>query len=633
VLALATLAIYAQTYRFGFLAYDDDQYVYNTAAVKEGLTPSGLAWAFTTFHCSNWHPVTWLSHMLDCRLFGLNAGAHHVTNVLLHVANTLLLFVAFAKMTRRVWRSFIIAGILAVHPLHVESVVWVSQRKDLLSAFLGLLTLLVYIGYVRRPTKLRLASVAVVFALALAAKPMLVTFPFVLLLLDVWPLGRLSWPPRWRAVRPLIGEKAVFFALTAAASVATFVAQKWSGAVQPLTNLPLGARLANASIGYASYIVRAFWPAGLGVLYPFGTPSAGAAMASLIAILAVTVAVIFLGRKRPYAAVGWFWYLGMLVPVIGIVQVGAQSTADRYTYLPLVGVSLALVWLIADIAEGRTFIRRAAGATGCVALILLGGLAWRQTSYWTSSRALFEHTLAVTQGNFVILNNLGVVLSQEGRFSDAIASFRKALEINPDYADAHANLRTLAVTRRDCVALNDAGVVLVGKGRFADAMTDFQKALEINPDYAEANANLGRELLRAGKVEDACPYLTRAVRAVPGRADVRAALGTVLAAQGKFEESRIHLEEAARIAPDQADTHSNLGFVLARLGRVDEAISRYREALRLKPDHIDAHYNMGMALIAKGKRAEAAAELSKALALDPGHGAARAALEKLQAPQ
>ena len=648
VLALATLAVYAQAYRFGFIVYDDDRYIYDNPMLKQGLTPSGVSWAFTTFYCSNWHPLTWLSHLLDCQLFGLNAGAHHLVNVGFHLANSLLLFIAFVRMTRRPWASALVAGVFAVHPLHVESVAWVSERKDVLSTFLGLVTLLFYIRYTRKPTVRTYIPVALTFALALIAKPMLVTFPFVLLLLDIWPLRRLAWPPPWRALRPKLWEKAPLFALAAGGSVSTFVAQQITGAVQPLYNLPFFDRVANASAGYVSYVAKAFWPARLGVLYPIHTVPAWSAVGAAVILLGATLAAFALGKKRPYLLVGWLWYLGMLVPVIGIVQVGSQSIADRYAYLPLVGLSFAIIWLAAELVGRRRLLKRTAAAVACVALMSLAAQAYRQAAYWKSSRELFEHTLAVTDKNAFIHNNLGVFHFQEGRYDDAIAQFRQAAAVAPTYAEAHNNQgmvlvklqRTdeamgqyqaaLAINPGYAEAHNNLGVILAQKGRFDDAATHYRKALAVDPDYADAHANLGHELLRLGKLDESFLHLAKAVQTLSKHAEVQADLGTLLAAQGKLDESRSHLEESLAIAPDRPDVHSNLGFVLQRLGRIDDAIVHYTEALRLKPDSVDAHYNMAVALAAQGKKAEAEAEFSKVLALYPAHQAARTALEQLR---
>jgi len=578
-LAAATLAVYGQTASHGFISYDDDQYVYENSTVRAGLTASNIAWALTTFFYANWHPVTWLSHMLDCQLFGLDAGYHHLVNVGLHLAGAILLLLVLWRTTRRLWPSAIVAAIFALHPMHVESVAWVSERKDVLSTFLGMLALWLYVRYVEAPTVRRYLWVALVFALGLMAKPMLVTFPFVLLLLDYWPLGRLKWPPAWPALRSLLWEKAPLLALAAIDSVLTFDAQRSFGAVVALGRLPFSARLANVAAAYVSYLGKAVWPVDLAVLYPaHGLPAETVGLAALL-MLAVTAGAVWAARQRPYVLVGWLWYVGMLVPVIGLVQVGVQSMADRYTYVPFVGLSIGVVWGAADLVRNRLALQKGAAGIAMLAVILLAAMAYRQTACWKSSETLFEHTLAVTEGNYIIYNNLGVVVSGEGKHEGALAYF--------------------------------------------------QRALAIHPDYVEAHANLGHEWLKAGRFDKALPELNEALRLKPTLAAARADLGVLLAAGGRLEEARGHLEEAVHLAPANPDAHSNLCYVLGRLGRTEEAMAHCREALRLKPNFPDARYNLGNAFAAQGKKAEALAEFSKALAANPSHAGARMAMENL----
>jgi len=582
-LALATLAVYWQTSGHGFIAYDDDQYVYENSIVKAGITASGVAWAFTTFFYANWHPLTWLSHMLDCQLFGLDAGAHHLVNLAFHLASTLLLFSALVRMTRQPWRSSLVAGVFALHPLHVESVAWISERKDVLSVFFAMLALLLYIRYAEAPKARRYFPMALAFALGLMAKPMLVTFPFVLLLLDFWPLRRIEWPPAWPVLKPRLWEKAPLVAMVVASSVLTFLAQRNYGAVISLARLPFSARVANAAITYVSYVGKAFWPAGLAVLYPLHRPQAESALGALVVLAAATVAALLLVNRWPYLFVGWVWYLVMLVPVIGLVQAGVQSMADRYTYLPLVGLSVALVWSTADLVGSRRLLRSVSAVLAGAALLVLGMCAYRQAGYWKSSRTLFEHTLAVTKGNYIIHNNLGVILAGEGRRDEAIGHYREALAVSPDYAEAHANL--------------------------------------------------GKELLKSGNFDEAFPHLVEALRLKPDQPQAQSDLGVLLAARGNFGEAGQHLQESLRLSPENPQGHSNLCFVFQRMGRLDEAIDHCTEAVRLQPDLLDARFNLGTALAAKGKKAEAVAELSRVLAANPNYAAARAALERLQGPE
>ena len=551
LLALATIAIYAQTATHGYVAYDDDQYVYQNHWVKAGLTGANIAWAFTTFFYANWHPLTWLSYMLDFSLWGENPGAQHLENVAIHLASTLLLFLALTRMTRRPWRAALVAAIFSLHPLRVESVAWISERKDVLSTFFDMLTLLLYVRYAAKPAVPRYLAVVLAFALSLLAKPMAVTFPLVLLLLDVWPLRRIAWPPAPAAGRRVIVEKLPLLGLSAAASVFTFLAQRNFGAVASLSRLPLAARAANSAISYVAYMGKALWPADLAVLYPERSPDSGSAFLAAILLVAITgVAWIWI-RKRPYFAVGWLWYLGMLVPVIGLVQVGVQSMADRYTYLPMAGLSIALVWTVADLVEGRRELRLAAGVAAASVLIALAAVSFRQTGYWKSSRALFEHTLAVTRNNHIIENNLGVILGREGNSREAMSLYREALAIVPDYADAHANL--------------------------------------------------GHELLKAGQFADGEQHLIRALALRPEIASAHGDLGVLLAARGQYEEARQQFECALAVNPNDADNQSNLCFALTHLGRAEEAIAHCNAALRIDPNHANAKFNLGNAKAAEKK--------------------------------
>jgi Flp pilus assembly protein TadD len=476
----------------------------------------------------------------------------------------------------------IISAIFALHPLHVESVAWISERKDVLSTFLGLLTLLFYIRYTQVPSRRRYAYIVLAFALGLLAKPMLVTIPFVLLLLDLWPLKRMQWPVSWDGIKHLIVEKAFLFLLVIPVSIFTFFAQQQYGAVASLIHLSFPSRLGNASIAYVNYIGKAFWPMNLAVLYPIQTPSAQSAIAAFVFLLAVTGAALFSVKRHPYFLVGWLWYLGMLIPVIGLIQVGAQSMADRYTYLPLVGLSIAIVWGVAELINGKRLLMDVAYVVAAVLLLCFGIAAYRQASFWKNSRLLFEHTLTVTKGNYLIHNNLGVILAGEGKNHEAIAHYRQALFLNPDYAEAYANL--------------------------------------------------GHELLRIGNSEESYAHLSKALQMKPDQAIAQGDLGTLLAAQGKFDESRMHLEAFLRIAPADPNMQSNLCYVLQRLGKPADAIAHCNEALRMKPDLADARYNLATALMDEGKNTEAIAELKKVLALRPNDASALEAMRKLSNP-
>ena len=549
LLVLATLAVYAQTANHGYVAYDDDQYVYKNPWVQSGLSFHNIGWAFTTFFYSNWHPLTWISYMLDHSLFGSNPGAQHLVNVTLHLAATLLLFFALARATRQPWRCAVVSAIFALHPLHVESVAWISERKDVLCTFFEMLTLLLYVRYTSNPGVRRYFAVAAAFGMSLLAKPMAVTFPFVLLLLDYWPLRRLDWPLKARDFGRLFMEKTPLLLMAAVTSVLTFLAQRGYGAVVSLHHFPLSARIANAAVVYVAYIGKTFWPINLAVLYPARGPGLTTALTAVLILAAITGVAWRLVKPRPYFAVGWFWYLGMLVPVIGLVQVGAQSMADRYMYLPMVGLSIAIVWTVADLIESRPALRNAALA---VTILMIGALAiasYRQVEYWKSSRTLFEHTLDVTSNNYIIQNNLGVTLAGEGNSAEAVKLYRAALATSPEYAEAHANL--------------------------------------------------GHELLKAGQLDQANLSITKALDLSPNLPLAHADLGLLLAARGEFEKARQHLERSLTLAPGDAENESNLCFVLTNLGRPDEAIAHCNTALNISPGLSDAQFNLRNAKVAK----------------------------------
>ena len=453
-ITLLTLALYWRVQGHGFLHYDDYQYVVDNPHVRHGLTRQGVLWALTSGYASNWHPLTWLSHMLDCELYGLNPQGHHLNNLLLHIANALLLFRLLLRMTGALWRSAFVAALFALHPLHVESVAWVAERKDVLSTLFWMLTLGAYLRYRERPTGTRYLATLFLFALGLAAKPMLVTLPFVLLLLDCWPLGRMPSP---RSLLPLVREKAPFFVLAALSSVITFWVQSHWGAV--VLSIPLKERLANALVSYVGYGAKMLWPVNLACFYPHpldGLPLWQAAGALLL-LAGVTVAVVRAGRRLPYLAVGWLWYLGTLVPVIGLVQVGAQAMADRYTYVPLIGLFVMLSWGAGSLAAKGPLPKIATAALSAALLAALLPLTWSQISHWKDSETLFAHALEVTDRNLLAHNNLGNALARQGRLEEAEFHLVEALRLRPDYAAAQNNL----------------GILRLRQGRFEEAAGHF----------------------------------------------------------------------------------------------------------------------------------------------------------------
>ncbi len=604
LIGLAILAVYSQTFGYGFVSFDDGKYVYQNQMIKTGFSAAGLAWAFTTFYASNWHPLTWISYMMDTEWFGLNPGEQHAVNVFLHIASSILLFLTLERMTRQRWRCALVAGIFAVHPLHVESVAWIAERKDVLSTFFQMLTLWLYVRYTEDSKPVRYALMAAAFALSLLSKPMAVTLPFVLLLLDLWPLRR---------SRPLWG-KAPLFAMSGAASILTLWAQRSTGAMMSLARLPFADRLANALVDYLRYIEKTLWPANLAVLYPIHKPAPPLVIASTLILTGVTAIAVLVYRTRPYVLVGWLWFLGMLVPVIGLVQVGFQSIADRYTYVPLVGLSIALVWTVSDAVTTKPRLRQALATPAVLAMLALAVVSHRQTQHWKDSITLFEHTLAVTDGNYIIHNNLGIDLQAEGRLDQATEQFRQAVAAAPDYKDA----------------LNSLGAILAYKGNKIEAIALHRRAVAADPNYANARINLGHELLEIGQTDEALVELTQALRLEPDSARANAYMGAALMTKGNLEEARQHFEDSLRVTPENAEAQSNLCYVLQALGHPDQAVVACNAALKIRPNLPGAQLNLGNALAAAGQTDAAAAVFSRILSTNPGNAAARVALANLR---
>lgn len=545
----------------------------------------------------------------------------------MHGANTLLLFGLLHRMTGALARSGFVAALFAAHPAHVESVAWISERKDVLSTLFWMLTLWAYLAYLRRPRGGRYAVVCLTFALGLMAKPMLVTLPFVLLLLDDWPLGRLALgpaPPRPPAAPAAIGrvspgqavrEKLPLFALAAASSVVTFLVQRQGGAVSGLAALPFGRRLANALVSYVAYLGTALWPANLAAIYPYprSLPAWGVA-ASALGLLALSVLLVGAHRRRPYLTVGWLWYLGTLVPVIGLVQVGIQPIADRYTYVPLIGLFLIVAWgapeLVARWSARRVALPLAAGVVIAASAVT----ARAQVQYWHDSIALWEHALAATGENAHAHVALGSVLVEQGGADEAIAHFSEAVRIEPDFAEAH----------------NKLGAALADKGKVDAAMLEYAAALRLKPNLAEAHNNVGNVLAREGKIDEAVAEYRQALRVKPDDAVAHNGFGSVLDDQGKVDEAIGQYREALRIKPDFAEAHNNLGAALSKQGKLDDALREFLEAARIKPRVAAFHYNAALQLDRQGQTIEAIAQLEAGLTLDPTNQAASKTLEDLK---
>jgi Flp pilus assembly protein TadD len=597
LLIFATLVVFHRLPTHDFINLDDNLLVYENPHVLAGLSKQGTIWAFTEYHAEYWHPVTWLSHMLDCQLFGLRPGLHHLTSLLFHLANCVLLLLILRKMTGALWRSAFVAALFAIHPLHVESVAWVAERKDVLSAFFWFLTIWAYARYAEQPGLRRYLLVLLFFGLGLMAKPMVVTLPFVLLLLDYWPLGRLQLLnvrtvsdrdiPKASLFR-LVLEKIPLFVLTAVTIVATVVVQDKVGALRSLETFPLQTRIANALVSYTSYMAKMIWPHKLAVYYPYPeTIPVWQVAGSGLLLLGLSVMVIKAAKNRPYLAVGWLWYLGTLVPVIGLVQVGSQAMADRYTYLSFVGLFIMIAWGVASILAGWRHGRTVFAIAS--AILLLGCVVgtWRQVGHWQNSITLFQHTVRVTSDNHFAHNNLGVALARSGRQAEATYHYSQALRIKPDRAEVHNNL----------------GNALAAQGNIDGAMSHYYQSLAIDSKNARAYNNLGNLLANQGKTEEAINHYYEALRLEPDYVGAHYNLGTALAEQGKTEQAINHLTEALRLMPYWAGAHNNLGVLLERRGRLDEAIRHYYEALRLDPDYAKARTNLERALSLMDKSA------------------------------
>jgi tetratricopeptide (TPR) repeat protein len=591
-LAVVTLAVYARVTQNAFLTYDDPDYVTQNPPVARGLSWAGLLWAFTSAgHAANWHPLTWLSHMLDCQLFGLNAAAHHVVNLLLHAVNAMLLFHVARRMTGAVWRSAFVAALFAWHPLHVESVAWIAERKDVLSALFWLLTMLAWLRYVEQPGPRRYLAALALFACGLMSKPMVVTLPCVLLLLDLWPLRRMApLPPGARApagpvreIRPtprpprtfrqLVVEKLPFFALTVAACVVTFYAQRQGQAVADIQAVPLSFRVPNALVAYFDYLVKTLWPADLAVFYPLPpTHPPGKIALAVVVLLGVSALALRETRRRPWLLVGWLWFLGTLVPVIGLVQVGDQALADRYTYLPLIGLGFTLAWGAAEVIARVPALARPVQLVALAALAAWGFLTARQVALWKDDATLFRHAAAVTRNNNVAFNVLGHLLVEAGRTEEARQLFAQSLKVRPQDGGVHQLI----------------GDAWAKEGRFDEAIAAYREALRLNPALHEGHNALGKALFQKGQASAALAHFAEAARLRPNYVDARLNHADVLLSQGQLAEAAAGYVAALKLRPDSGLALFRLGNLLLTQGRTAEAIPYFQQLLRVDPNSVDA---------------------------------------------
>jgi len=535
-LAVITFAAFEQVRHNDFVYYDDSAYIVENPNVNKGLSAKSVIWAFTSYrYMGHWHPLTWLSHILDCELFGLNPAGHHITSLLLHIANTLLLFWVFNRMTSAIWQSAFVAAIFAVHPLHVESVAWIAERKDVLSGLFWMLTLAAYVLYTERPTLWKYLLMVLSFCLGLMAKSMLITLPFVLLLLDYWPLNRFKTKGQ---IRHTILEKLPMVVLSLISSVMAYTAQQSTGTVVSIVGSSLASRIQNALVSYVSYICRIFYPDGLAVLYPRHDFPLWQPIVALLILAAISAVVFYTRLSKPYLIIGWLWFLGAFVPVIGLVTTGGQAIADRYTYLPSIGISVMAAWGIAELFPGLRYQKSLLAVSAGAVIFALVIHTRTQVLFWRDSETLFEHTLAVTECNPVINNNLGVVLAEQGKYDLAVENYLKAIRYCPDYAEAYNNL---------AIAYSQIG-------RYDEVIQACKQAIKFKPDYAKAHYNLGSAYSKVGRYNEAIEAYMQAI---------------------KFE-------------PDYAQTYCNLARLYDALGRRDEAIQACKQALKVDPAYADA---------------------------------------------
>jgi len=589
------LGVFGQVGTFSFIDFDDDIYVYANARVQEGLTAANIAWAFTGIHANNWHPLTTLSLLLDASLFGVNPAAFHLVNLFFHVSATLLLLLAMVRMTLRFWPSLIVAALFGLHPLHVESVAWVSERKDVLCAVFWMLTLLAYHWYTFTGSARRYLACALSMVLCMLAKPMAVTLPFVLLLLDFWPLARTT---RVRPAR-LIGEKLPFFLLVAGLAAVTFLVQEGRMMVKSAGLFPWDVRIANALVSYAGYLAHTLWPTGLAIFYPH--PGRVLALQAALAagiILAVTAASAALARRAPYLVTGWLWYLGTLVPVIGIVQVGMQAHADRYTYLPLVGVFIMLAWGVPDALSRFRHGRLFAFGAACAAIAACSVLSWAQTSVWRDSVTLYTHAARAVPGNYWAYNKLGYIASDKGMTGEAIDMFRKALAIQPD--------------SRFTASRYKLGIIYYQTGRFAEAVASWETLRRDHPSDAELNYNLGLAYLNLQKLDRAKACLERTIRLAPSFAQAHQALDQVETYARRVRSDVAAAEKALASSPGDVGLLYRLALLHSSLGQAGPAVQYLQRIATLKPDNPDVYYNLACMEARRNSQEAAVAYLRQA---------------------
>ena len=631
-LVLLVVVVYGRVAWFEFVSFDDPLYVYENEHVRHGFSAHGLQWAFTLTDVGHWHPLTWFSLMLDAEIYGVNAGGFHLTNLLYHIVNVLLLLAVLRKMTGALWPSAVVAALFAVHPLHVESVAWVTARKDVLSMTFWLLALLVYTAYAQRGGLGRYLLVALLLSLGLMAKPMLVTLPFVLLLLDFWPLGRLHVgqklpdshpaPTRCAATFVLL-EKLPLLCLSAASCVITVWSQSHIGAIGKLQVVPISLRLANASVAYVTYLAKMAWPMNLACFYPHpaylprdGLPSLNAAAIAAVLLLAlVTCLVIVIVRPRPYLAVGWFWYMGTLIPVIGLVQQGPQSMADRFAYLPLLGLYVVIAWGAADLVQLQPRVRLMALWAGIAVLGALTMVAWLQVGFWRNSLVLYNHAICATRHNFLMHNNRGIVLAESGKNDLALHDFSKSIEHFSGYPDAY----------------NNRGLVYRQLKQKELALKDFAKAIELLPRNADAYNNRGLVYRQWGDQELALEAYSRAIKIKPSYAEAYYNRANIHKQLDNHAQALDDYRRAVELKWNFPQAYINRGNLRQALGQHELALDDYSKAIRLYPHFAMAYYNRGDAYYESGKYKRALNDFARAIFLKPDFADAQEYFKRTQA--
>ncbi|MEO6587799.1 MAG: tetratricopeptide repeat protein [Pyrinomonadaceae bacterium] len=605
-LCFLVIFIYAQTVGFGFINLDDNLYVYENPFVFSGLNQTTFNWAFTHFHSANWHPLTWLSHQLDSTIYGLNPGGHHATNVIFHLVNSILAFLVFSKYTKCFWKSAIVAALFAVHPMHVESVAWISERKDVLSTMFWFLTMWAYYFYVQDGKNTNYYLLAILFFVCgLMAKPMLVTLPFVLILMDFGFLEKLK---NLKDLKNSVVEKLPFFALSVISSYVTILAQKSESAIQNLDQLPFQIRFLNTLTAYAKYVFALFYPLNLSVWYPFNENFPVWQVVVSICLLAViTLICVREINKRKYYLTGWLWFLGTLVPVIGLVQVGSQSLADRYTYIPYFGLFIMVVWGFADVFKFFNIKNGKSFAFALFIIIVFSFLAYRQTSFWKNNETLYSHSLSVTDGNYLLAQNYCHYLMLKNDLNQAEILCQQAIEIKTDHAEA----------------INTLGIIYFKRGQFEKAAESFRKTLEIKPGYNDIYFNYSNALSLSGKPFEAEEQLKKAIRFTPPKANPPLwieSLNNLAFSYGnikKYENAAENYERILQFAPDRADIRANYALMLYKLKKLDDAQLQIENSINQNPNQAESYNNYGLILLEKNEKRKAAEQFEKAINIKP----------------